>query len=91
MNMTKEKQKVPRTFLTAAYLQEVEKGVFGLFRNIEVEEPNERTGKAVREKVKAVGPISLLREARKGEEEKIVLHSFHPVSKRPIALVELDR
>jgi hypothetical protein len=57
----KEKPKLPRTFLSPAYLVEVEKGTYGLYRNFT--QLNEETG--VKEKVgKPIGPIKLFREAK---------------------------
>lgn len=82
-----DQKKVPRTFMGKAYLQELERDLYGLFRNIEVEEIG-KDGKPVREKLKAIGPIRLLREARKGEETQVVLRTFHPTENRPLDLVE---
>jgi hypothetical protein len=86
----KKKLKMPRTFMSKAYIQELEKGLFGLYRNIEMEEPDPKTGKPVREKIKAIGPIKLLREAQKGEEKRVVLVTVHPVELRELALVEVE-
>lgn len=85
------KAQVPRTFLSKAYLQEVEKGLYGLFRNLEMVEVG-KDGQEVREKVgKPIGPLRLLREARKGEESRVVLRSHHPKEGRLLDLVEQER
>lgn len=73
-----------RTFMSPAFIREVERGTFGLFRSIEVEEKDERTGKVTREKLRDVGPIGLFRECVGGEREDLT--SFHPVEKRPMRL-----
>jgi hypothetical protein len=80
----------PKVFASPAFLKIMDKDVYGLFRSIIVEEFNETTGKTVREKVKDVGPISLLRELRKGEDKKVVLRTHHPVDNRELSLVELE-
>jgi hypothetical protein len=80
------KQKI---FASAAFLKVLEKNLYGLYRSILVElDELGPDGKPIREKVKDVGPISLLREARKGEEDKVVLRSHHPKEDRELALVE---
>lgn len=82
---------VKRTFLSKAYLRELEPGTFGLFRNLEVEEVDPKTGQPVREKVgRPIGPIGLLREAAKGEEAQVVLRTYHPTQNRPIELVKVQ-
>lgn len=64
-----EKPNVPRTFLTPAYCVELERGTFGLFRHVEIEDPETR----VREKFgERIGPIWLLREAKIGEEADFI-------------------
>lgn len=84
MESKKQKDKVPRTFLSPAFLAEVEPKLFGLYRSIEVEEFDRQKGHPVREKIKNVGPIGLFRECE--GEEKEDLMSFHPSDKRPMRL-----
>ena len=79
-----------RTFLGKAYLQILERNLYGIFRDVLVEEDDPKTGKPVREKLKSLGPLKLLREAEKGEEQRVVLRSHHPVENREISLVELE-
>ena len=87
--MSEKKEPKMRTFLSAGFIKEIERGVYGIFRNVETEEVNTSTGHPVREKLKELGPLGkVLREARKGEEEKVVLRSHHPNENRPLDLVE---
>lgn len=80
-----------RTFLSKAYLKEVERGTFGLFRDLVFEEADKKTGSLIREKSgKPIGPIRLLREARKGEENRVVMRTMHPKTGKAISLVEDD-
>lgn len=52
-----------RTFMSPAYILEVEKGLYEMYRDIEVEENGKR------EKFgKKVGPIMVLRRKQKGEQ-----------------------
>jgi hypothetical protein len=77
-----------RTFLTSAFLIEVEPGLFGLYRSIEQEEFDRKKMKPVREKLKNVGPIALFRECKEGES--IDMTTFHPVSKKPLSLTKVS-
>lgn len=90
----KEKKPEPKmkTFLTPGYIKELDTDLYGVFRNVEVEEKDKRTGRWVREKLQELGPLGKpLREARKGEEAKVVLRSHHPITNLPLDLVEDDQ
>lgn len=79
-----------RVFMSAAYIMEIEPKTYGLYRNIEME--TDRVGpdgKKIREKVKAIGPIRLLREAEPGEEQLVVLRTVHPETFKELSLVEI--
>lgn len=81
----------PRTYASPAFLKEVEKGTFRLFRSVEAEYVDPKTGEKRREKVKDldISPFPL-REYQSGEDERlIVLRSFHPTEHRELALVEI--
>ena len=80
----KEAPKV-RTFLTRAYLVEVDPGVYVLHRNMEQME------KGVRETVQRFPISPPMREARKGEERLVKLRTVHPETGRVIELVEMDK
>ena len=67
-----DEKKVPRTFMGKGYVVLLEKGLYGLYRDVLVQEGD------VREKAGSIGPIKLLREAQKGEEALIVLRTSHP-------------
>ena len=76
-----------RIFLEPAYLVEVEKGTYGLYRNVVMEFFDKEKGKPVREKLKAVGPIGLFREAQNDEERrKPDMKTVHPVTQRELLL-----
>lgn len=70
---TKKDVKVPRTFMTPAYLEEVDTGTFGLFRDIVAENGEfEDDGTPIREKWgKRIGPIFLYRVATQDEEPEL--------------------
>jgi hypothetical protein len=83
--VSEEKENPPvRTFLTRAYLVEVEEGVYVLHRNMEVME------KGARETTQRFPISPPLREARKGEEKAVKLRTVHPTTGRGIELVELE-
>lgn len=76
-------KKLPRTFMSPAYVLEREPGVYAMYRDIEIEE------NGVREKTgKKIGPMFLLREAKvtecvdfitsKPDGTVIQLFRFHP-------------
>ena len=93
-NKPADKKEVPklknRVFMSAAYVMEIEPKTYGLYRNIEMEtDQTGPDGKKVREKIKAVGPIRLLREAEPGEEQKVVLRTVHPETFKELNLVEM--
>lgn len=71
-------KKIPRTFMGKAYVTVLEKDLYGLYRDVIVEEDDPKTGTPIREKAGSIGPIKLLREARKGEEQQVVLRTSHP-------------
>lgn len=83
--------KMPRTFASQAYLREVERGVYQLYRDVVVE-VLQKDGKYAREKTGksiCVSPFPL-REFRDGDDERqVVLNSFHPTEARPLRLVEI--
>lgn len=84
-----KKEDMPRTFLSKAYLTEIEKGTYGLYRDLLVEVIDTKTGQTVREKHgPPIGPISMLREMRPGEEEAVVLRSYDAKKDRLLELVE---
>ncbi len=85
-----EKKDVPRTFLSKAYIVELEKGLWGLYRDVLVETNEfDKEGKPIREKVgKPLGPIGVLREMQKGEEEKVILRSYDPKLDKLLELVK---
>lgn len=87
-----KKVKVPRTFWSKAYLKEEDKGTYQLYRDILVEGKDSRTGQPVREKLGKPIPVGApLREARKGEEARVLVRTFHPTEMRPLELVEVDK
>jgi len=72
-NAPKRKSKeivVPRTFMTPAYFEELEKGLFGLFRDVTVEtDQRGEDGQFLREKWgKRIGPVYTCREATQDED-----------------------
>jgi hypothetical protein len=77
--------KVPRTFLSPAYLVEVEAKTYGLYRDVLV--MDEKTQK--KEKLgTSIGPIGLFRE--KEGDEPVNLQTFHPVTKRVLYLTRIS-
>lgn len=57
----------PRTFMTPAYVRQVDDNIYEMWRDIEIEENGKR------EKFgKSIGPIMVLRPARKGERVDFV-------------------
>lgn len=82
--------KVPRTFLSKAWLKEEEPGVYQLYSNMLVE-GHDQSGQKVREKIgKPIPRGRPLREASKGEEARVVVRTFHPSEGRPMDLVEIE-
>ena len=63
-------KKLPRTFMSPAYLEEPEGGYFLMYRDITVEtDEYSETGERLREKLgKRIGPIGRFRIAREGEQ-----------------------
>lgn len=84
----KSTSEVPRTFLSPAFLVEVEPRIFGLYRSLEMEEFDQKNGCSSREKIKDIGPISLFRECERDEKEDLV--SFHPTEHRPMRIRRVD-
>lgn len=83
--------KIPRTFLSKAWLKEEETGVYQLYCNMLVEGTDPKTGEKMKEKIGKPFPRGRpLREARKGEEVRVVVRTFHPTEQRPIELVEIE-
>lgn len=80
-----------KMFASPAFLKPLEKGLFGLFRNIEVEyrDKTDNHGERVREKLKTIGPIKVLRVAQPGEEQLIRLRTVHPDTGDLLELVEV--
>lgn len=78
----------PKVIAGSGYVREIEKGLYGLYRDVYTEEIVE--GKdPVKEKMGSIGPIRLLREMEKGEEAQVVLRTSHPSDPgRMISLVE---
>lgn len=75
MSEEENKPVIPRTFLGRAYLAEIEKGLYGLYRQMEMENPE--TGQ--REKCgKPLGPIRILRQ--KEGDEPVHLRTVHPTT-----------
>lgn len=78
----------PKVIAGSAYVKLLEKGLYGLFRDVYTEEQVEGA-EPHREKMGSIGPISLLREMQKGEEGQVVLKTSHPNDPgRMISLVE---
>lgn len=83
-----EEKKAPkmRSFLAPGYVKEIERGLYGIFREVQTEEQGIR--KTLGE---PLGPLGKpLREAEKGEEHLVVLRSWHPKENRPLELVEAE-
>jgi len=92
MEDEKPATKIPRTFMSKAWLKEEEPGVYQLYNNLLVEGTDPKTGEKVKEKVGKPFPRGRpLREAKKGEEAKVVVRTFHPTEMRPMELVEVDQ
>lgn len=81
-----------RTFASAAYLREVDKGTYMLYRDIMVECRNPKTGELYNEKTGkniCVSPFPLREMSKDDDERAVVLNSFHPTEARPLKLVEI--
>ena len=85
-----ENMKGVKVYASPAYLKPLEKGLFGLFRNIEVEDRGSINGEPVREKIRTIGPIKTLREAARGEEQLVKLRTVHPDTGELLELVEVE-
>lgn len=84
-DLTREVPDVPRTFLSRAYLLQLEPGLYGLFRDVLQEDPE--SGR--REKVgKPLGPIRLLRKKER-PDETTVIRTVHPSTGEDLDLVEV--
>ena len=89
--MTDEKPtaKIPRTFWSKAYLREVEKGSYQLYRDMLVEGKGS-DGQPVREKIGRPIPVGkVLREKQKGEEASVIVRSYDERTGRLLELVEV--
>jgi hypothetical protein len=84
-----KQKKMPRTFMSPAFLKVIEKNTYGLYRSVEVETFDRKRGYPVRESAGEIGPIRVLREMETGEEGLVVLETFHPIEKRMMKLVEV--
>lgn len=89
--MPEEKKQNPlgdkRVFAGKAYLLEVEKGTYGLYRDIILEYFDKEKGRPQREKLKSIGPIGLFREAQNDEERrKPDMKTVHPTTMRELLL-----
>lgn len=86
MEEDQDKPKAPKTYLSKAYLKHLEKNLYGLFRNLEIEDEHGN-----REKIKEIGPLKMLRKAKLPEEDKrVVLKTYEPATQEEIGLVELE-
>ena len=74
--------RIPRTFMGPAYLLPMEKGLYGLYRDITVEDPETNE----REKAGKIGPIKVLRKAE--GDEQIFLRTVHPKTGEALELTE---
>jgi hypothetical protein len=64
MERREETKKLPKTFMSPAYVEEKDPGIFAMYRDILIEEGG------VKEKFgKRIGPMYLFRIAKKGEKE----------------------
>lgn len=86
------KPDVPRTFMSPAYVEEIrgDPGFYAMYRDVLVEtDQPDGEGGFLREKFgKRIGPVMILREARRGEEADfttsrpdgtvLLLHRVHP-------------
>ena len=61
---------LPRSFMSPAYVEEIDTGVFAMYRDIMIETNQVgEDGKRLREKFgKRIGPVMMLREATKTED-----------------------
>jgi hypothetical protein len=83
-----EKPKINRTFMSRAYLLPIDRELFGLYRNVEQEDPE--TGQ--REKLgKPIGPIKILRRKRPDDKaEAVRVRTVHPKTGESLELVEWE-
>lgn len=78
----------PKVIAGSGYVRLIEKGLYGLYRDVYTEEEVEG-GEPIKEKMGSIGPIRLLREMEKGEEALVVLKTSHPSDPgKMISLVE---
>jgi hypothetical protein len=84
-----EKEESPRVFAGPGFVMQLEPGLYGIFRSVMTEERDPKTGKMVREKMgRNIGPLGLLREAKEGEDNLVVIRTIHPETQNEIKLVE---
>ena len=83
-----------RTFASAAYLREEDPGTFTLWRDIEVECRDPKTGSTYREKTGkkiCASPVPLRRFDQKTDNENsVVLRTVHPNTGEVLRLVEVE-
>ena len=78
-NDNKENKTIPRTFVSPAFLMEIDTGTYGLYRNIEMEIDG------VREKIgNSIGPIGIFRKCQ--GDEKPDLETFDQLNHLPLKL-----
>ncbi len=79
-----------RVYMSKAYLSILEKGFYGLFRDLLKEELDPKTLQPVTEKLgKPVGPLGLFR-IREGQETKDMV-TVHPQTGKPLELTCISR
>lgn len=87
---TDQKSKIPRTFRTPRYLKILEKDTYGVFVDLVCEtDRKDEAGNAIREKLRTIGPIQVLRPARLDEKENVVMRTVNPDTFQEIELVPL--
>lgn len=81
-----------RVFMGPGYVMPLDKGTFGLYRDIYVKAHDPRTGKEVKERLgKPVGPIKVVRPRGKDDPaEAVVLRTYDPGTDKVIELVEVQ-
>jgi len=81
--MTGSLDPTARTFLGSGYVKLLDRKTYGLFRALILEK------NGVREVIKELGPISLLREIEDGEDPRRVVLRTAASDGRPLQLVEV--
>ncbi len=78
-----------RYFLGKAFLREVDPGTFGLFRDLLEETKDPANGKAIREKLKSLGPLQVFRRIE--NDERPDLRTIDPKTGQEISLKCLNQ